>query len=942
MKIVNRKENVMRIKTPSIDAADLFVAGKCMDGDKEYTGLVPSGLSLKKEIKGKEVWNKYLFKNPLDDSMMVRHFEKILGDRNMKKSSLFKVNGLDSTNQIIHLTFKYTVKGEYETEYYVMEDVEEEHGVMVKGEDGKRHYLKDENGNRVKVTKTVRHRAKDENDNYITEKKISNGVIYGKGIRTGRYDKNGKEIIVEDGSRFGLRHKLYKEGFDIDGIHYVRWTRGGSSARVGKCLFINEELLKSMSKYSDCGIKLSGYGKNHDKPAEIDLASFEAYRSLLLSSIIGEIEIKPENILVIDDYESVFTDKVYITTKNEKDKLVTEKKETKIKNSIWDGQSLIDPSLMGEYAEHGMILLRNKMFKSCCFNCNIQQWFADNGMTDIKKLKRYGKTTAKKISDIKLITTPSSIKYMKFGDKKDWYKEWISEIENIFGVVKYDKPTKHDGGLSVLTHYQLINTLQLSDKDIDTLIKQSIKYIENLCGDYKAMQQYCHYYCKETEEENYKIATKMNILTTLLDLNPDFHNTAYYGRLAKSVREDLRNGIKKGKIFVNGNYSTLCGNPIEMLQATIGKFKGESQIGKGKIFTTRFDAGKTILACRSPHICMGNIYLPQNTVNEMITKYFNFSNEIVCINSIKENTLQKLSGCDFDSDTALLTDNEVLIKSAQKNSDKFLVPTSDVEAKKLNEAYTPENLANLDYRTSINLIGEIVNYSQILNSLYWNKLAEDNPDKDELEEIYKDICTLSVMSGVEIDKAKKDFGNLNQRVELKSIKDKYGITAKPDFFDYLSKKQKHRKENQEYMKYNTSMDKLYNAIKDIKLANVKTKDLPLKSIIKKVNYRTTDVNTDIADALFKACDERMKANYRMQNMTPEERLTANVHAYDILFEEVAKILKSTKKGLNKSTIRSIFDRLDKENSAIGDYMFSALLNCNCKKAIEILDKSKVA
>ena len=866
----------MSLRIASIDAADLF---KAVKNENNELVLAPSGLSLKTVKDGREVWDRYIFKNTLDDSRMTQRFDKVLGDKKMKKDALFKVYGAVATNQIINVTFKYTVKGMGTKKKFIMED-----------------------GKRVK----------------------------------GSQHEVEAMVVVKGGKTEELRGKLYKEGFDIDGIHYVRWMRSGGSARTGKVLYINEVLLKSMNNYSDCGIKLDGFGKNHDKPAEIDLASFEAYRSLLLSSNIGSIKIKPENILLIDDYESEFKDTVFITTKNKDNELVTEKKKVKIKNSIWDGQSLIDSSLMGDYSEHGMVLLRNKMFKSCCFNTNIQQWFADNGITNIKQLKKKGNVTiAKNVEDIKLITTASSIKYKKFGNKKTWFKDWLALADEEYGVVKYEKPTKHDAGQKVLTHYQLINTLQLSQEEVNTLVDLSLQYITNLCTNHKAMQRFCKNYCKDNKD-NYKIITKMNILTALMDMNSDFYKTAYYSKLAKTVVENIRDGIKRGKIFVNGNYSTLLGNPVEMLQQSIGQFKGVSQLGKGNIYSTRFKPNKTILACRSPHICMGNIYLPTNTSNKLIDEYFNLTDEIVCINSINENTLQKLSGCDFDSDTALLTDNKTLIEAAKRNYDKFLVPTSDVEAKKLNEAYTPENLSNLDYRTSINLIGEIVNYSQILNSLYWDKLAEENPNKEELEEIYKDICTLSVMSGIEIDKAKKDFGELDQRKELDAIKGKYNVKAKPQFFDYLSKKNKHRNAKQEYKQYNTSMDMLYNAIKDVKFPSIRTKGLPLKSILKDVNYQESKVNMEIVEALFEACKRRMKANYDMQKMNQEEKIEANINAHSILIEDVKNIPKI--KRIGKPTMRYIFDKLDDENAAIGDYMFGALLNCNIKKTLEILAK----
>ena len=72
---------------------------------------------------------------------------------------------------------------------------------------------------------------------------------------------------------------------------------------------------------------------------------------------------------------------------------------------------------MGKYSDKGMILLRNLFFKCCCFNTNLQQWFADHGITEVSQLKGY--TKAKRVEDIKIVTTPSSIKYLKFGTIND-------------------------------------------------------------------------------------------------------------------------------------------------------------------------------------------------------------------------------------------------------------------------------------------------------------------------------------------------------------------------------------------------------------------------------------------------------------------------------------------------------------------------------------------
>ena len=125
---------------------------------------------------------------------------------------------------------------------------------------------------------------------------------------------------------------------------------------------------------------------------------------------------------------------------------------------------------------------------------------------------------------------------------------------------------------------------------------------------------------------------------------------------------------------------------------------------------------------------------------------------------------------DYDSDTILLTDNQMFIKAAQKNYDKFKVPTCFVSAKKIKRYYTNEQKADLDVKTSVNKIGEDINLSQQLNSLFWNHIHDGETFEDNAE-LYYDICKLAVLSGIEIDKAKKEY-EVDVCKELNQIKEK--------------------------------------------------------------------------------------------------------------------------------------------------------------------------
>src|SRR5699024_2364960 len=137
-----------------------------------------------------------------------------------------------------------------------------------------------------------------------------------------------------------------------------------------------------------------------------------------------------------DDVESVFTEKV-ASVRDENGKLTAGIQDHEIHNTIWDGESLMDYSMFGKYCDKGMLLLRNRFFKTCAFNTNIQKWFSDYGITEIGQLN--GFTLATDIKQIKLITTPSSIKYLKFGT----LDKWLENIEETFGIVKYEKETHY-------------------------------------------------------------------------------------------------------------------------------------------------------------------------------------------------------------------------------------------------------------------------------------------------------------------------------------------------------------------------------------------------------------------------------------------------------------------------------------------------------------------
>ena len=742
---------------PSIDAKDIYLSA-------HYIEHNPDGYNLK--LKDGQ-YNLRKFINSLDYSLDLIELLDIYYKKYRRNDFYFKVKKHKYTVNVINLTFKYSVKEwnqmnkntfvkfGYDYRNLIFEDC------IAKNESGEIVGVQIEDKVLSPISELPSCFCVE--DVEIKDKKDKTKI---KEIQK-QYKKIKEPKTLKTNAE--LRKELYKDGFICNGIKYCRMKRSSGSARVGKCLFINESLFKPILKFSSGGIELK-------EGQEVDLAAYESYISLPSSSIIDTLPISAENILLIDDYESVFREDV-IETHNENGWLTTSEKNCEISNSIWDGQSLIDVSLMADYACYGMVLLRNLMFKSCCFNCNIQQWFKDNNITDVSQLN--GKTRAKRIEDVKLITTPNSIKYLKF----DTYDNWLDNLYPRFGVVKHDKKTHFFGGRLVQTHYQLINTLQLSKDEVQEFLQDSLDFAQLLRDNPAVVRYYIKYPdIDEFEPMQKPMLDKNDVVYNLMCINDNFTKTKYYQEFLIDLLRSYYKNLKNGHVYVNGNYSTLLGNPIEMLQQSIGTFKGESQIGVGNIHNIRFGYNKTLLGSRSPHVTMGNIWLATNKENKLIDCYFNLTEEIVCVNSIGENVLQRLSGADFDSDTVLLTDNEVLIRAAKRNYHVFKTPTSFVTAKKVKRYYTPEEQADLDIKTSVNKIGEIINLSQELNSLLWDKMYHGS-SYDDIKELYYDICQLDVMSGIEIDKAKKEF-DINNSKELDKMREKY----KEELSDEYNKK----------------------------------------------------------------------------------------------------------------------------------------------------------
>lgn len=772
---------------------------------------------------------------------------------------------------------------------------------------------------------------------------------------------------------YKLREELYEDGFTINvngkDTRYVRLFRSSGSARNGKVNYINKRYYNKVIDWLMCGIDYNNI--------ELDLPSIEAYISLVSSSIIDTFKLRPENILLINDAKSTFTDTVMATDltnviRDEKDKdkiiygeLYTHIAEKEISNKIFDGESLLDRSIFiaNGYEDKAILQLRNRFYKGIGINTDIQQFFMDNGITDISQLR--GQTLATNIKQIKLITTASSIKYLKYKS----FKEWTKIMSDVWGICKYDKGQKHNFNNMVNTHYQLLNTLGLNKNDMLQLIQPTINYIRLLKNNLSVFK--LHLGIINNNDINFDDMTgkeaqqlddvkcNSDFILNMLKINENFIKTKIGRKFKYEVIDNYIKNVKKGHILVNGTYATVINSAYEYLLCSIGKWDSKSStLGIGECYTSKFKENEDVLGVRSPQPTMSNMTVFKNVVPGILSKYFNTeSDNVIYISAIGWNIMELESSMDFDGDAMLVTNNKVITKNCKRlnetvniNGEKinrFLVSTDCTSKKKIERSYTPRNLCDTDIKCSQGKIGECINFVQMLNSLYWDKKSK-NANEEELLELYKDISNLNILSCIIIDSAKKD-SPVEVVKEIDKIREKNYLgkgyitrdnnkkiaNIRPYFFKFLDGGKDYK-----FKKFNTGMDYLVDIINNKDINKRKDRDnangnVTLKSLLYK------NKNIDKADR--KHIEKTIELVEKMQYEISEIYKLYNEEAKDKfrMAEEIrCKYYKKLRKmKWTSEMIYTILKRLD-DSYKKKDNVEYKKLGRNILKTLYSIDQEK--
>lgn len=659
-------------------------------------------------------------------------------------------------------------------------------------------------------------------------------------------------------------HKYNKKTGDIihgadETITYRMLMRSPGKAKKGDCVFVREELVTIARGYLTMGL----WDRMPQENA--DIVSLSAYSTLITASALDYIHIPLKNILIVRDQEvSTILPGLTVDVDESNHCYVKKEEQCEITNTLWDGMGLIDDSVFPEdQGMEGFIYCRSHFFKSCLFRGDVVQYFIDYYKEDYPTaavMDMFGNKV--KVSDIRVIVTENSIKWMKFerlmkehpedNDSKayKYYRRFMKKDGEMFSIVK----TGHESKWGELqrSSYQINNSLPTTDKDILAKVAQtSVDYYNRMVQDHDAFMEHL----KRTSGNKYSVG---NMLIALDEWNHDFRYTDYLKKKKSEILSEFKNKrLKLGKLLQNGDNLVICGNPLALLKQVTGEgYSSEKCFDthrKGiECYTSRFPDGQCLAGFRSPHNSSNNIVHLINRYPQELMRYFpELGQHVIVINGIGTDVQDRLNGQDLDSDSVYVTDQEEIVKLSEKAYLEYPTIINRIPLKN-SSLYNMDmaSFAEMDYKIarSQNDIGITSNLAQLALSYYFDGRAADR--EGELQDIFV-IC--SVLAQVAIDSAKREFnvsvgselGRLN-KVVAEIGENINGSRKYPRFYaGHMKMKGKCEITENQVGKFNCPMDIVYDLVDEMTIDSrvnkeYQTRTIPVDSLL--LPYNKGDAN----------------------------------------------------------------------------------------------------
>lgn len=540
------------------------------------------------------------------------------------------------------------------------------------------------------------------------------------------------------------------QGFYVNGIKYLRLICTTGGVKTSTVVYVSEKVHAELKKRIE-------NGKNNDIP--LVPAKLGAYEALAAS---GSLEVSwpkdkyapiPGGIIVVKDaFTEFYADLINIDDSDRsKEPIVQFAPNQLVNNDCSDGCSMMLPSLskrwngeLNDDYEHTMsgCNLRCAWTKGMTFTFDYIKFAEEVVGASEDDPEKYLITDVwgqkRDIRDSELIVTESQLKLWNCYDS--WEDYYYKCLENKY-TIRVAKTAPHEVDDIRQLNYQFIQSLHLSDEDIQELIAPTVNEIKDIIGldPRKSIVYLCG---KNLNDSNIQYAD--NAARALM-ANPESIKDPYIrNRIKKMINKRIREA-KIGVLDVHGNFQIISGDLYALCESIFG-LEVHGLLKSGEIYSKfwKDNGAKRVMCARAPMSNEHSLVSQNICYDDKAAYWFKYMDTVTVVNAW-DTMPMALNGFDFDGDLLFTTDNEPLLKN-QKN----LPALNCIQYKASKKVVTEEDVIKANKDGFGSKIGSITNRITAITSL----MANYEPGNVEYETLrYRTQCGQALQQE-EIDKAK--------------------------------------------------------------------------------------------------------------------------------------------------------------------------------------------
>lgn len=448
-------------------------------------------------------------------------------------------------------------------------------------------------------------------------------------------------------------YKRANHGFRINGIEYKRLFCTTGGVKMSTVVYVSEKVHKELKRRIENGRDLSRL---------IVPAKYGAYESLCAS---GSLEVSwprsedspiPGGVIVVKDCFTHFkADVINVDDSNYPDEPIVElMKNQDIENDCSDGCSIITPELSrrwngelnGDFNRTcSGFNLRNAFLKGMAFTFDIVKFAEDVFGASDAYPEKYLITDVwghkRDIRDALLIVTESQLKLWDSYSSWDDYYYNCRNNHYTFRIAK-TAPYYEDLDEVRQLNYQFIQSLDLSNEDINELIYPTVQEIKDIMG--LDVRKSIAYLCGKGLDDD--TAQYADIFAKVLMIEPKMIDDPF---IRNKIRKMISRRIKDAKIGVldaRSNFQIISGDLYALAESIFG-LEPRGLLKAGEIYSKFWvDRGvDKVLCARAPMSNAHSLLTQDISYSSDAQKWFEYIDSVVVINAW-DTAPMALNGCD--------------------------------------------------------------------------------------------------------------------------------------------------------------------------------------------------------------------------------------------------------------------------------------------------------